>query len=647
MTILSCPICDFKTEDLDIAGAAVTLKIHGKTHPQATATQEVQVQRDTTKTEGVKRPTVSAGGTTQDWKYFETRWDDYKTATRITGNKILIQLLECCEEQLRKDLTQSLGSSPLEKTEAVILAAMKNLAIREENVMVARATLSTMRQERGESVRKFGAKAKGQADICKYVVKCPTCEADVSYAEPQLRDTIVTGIYDHDIQLELFGSNKQDMNLEEVYKFVEAKEAGKRSASYFHTQQQPTSASAISSFKKQKSRTRDNTNNSSNNNTGGNQQRQQRHNQQQQLPQQQQQQLQQLQQVHQQLQQNMQYSQRQPGINSGAQATPTQSTNTQQLCNNCGLPGHGEKTPSHVRQNCCPAYNYTCSTCGKQHHFESVCRHRRNRAAHIEDTDNQDTTEAGAFFTTLCSISSETQCELINNGIPLEHHIHDNLTETWHRSISKPQPFVKVSMSAHWEDYTLLGFDFHHNNRIVTASALADTGCQSSLAGINIIAKLGIRKEDLLPVTMKMHAANNNGINILGAAVLRFSGKSLSGRTITTRQIVYITDSTDKLFLSKDACIQLGMISKNFPLIGEISNDHGANATADSSTADPNAPAPNIMQNHTPELNCSCPKRTLPPSIPEKLPFSPADKNIREKLQQYLLEYYSFFYYYY
>ena len=224
-------------------------------------------------------------------------------------------------------------------------------------------------------------------------MKCPNCQTDISYADNQLRDAIVTGIYDHDIQLELFGNNKKDMTLEEVYKFVEVKEAGKRSASYFHTQQ-PNSASALSSFKKQKKVTR----NANNNNQPHQQQRQNQ--QQHQLPPPQQQQLQQLQQVHQQLQNNVQYQPRPP---STSQATPTQSSNTQ-LCNNCGLPGHGDKAPLHVRQNCCRAYNYTCSSCGKPHHFESVCRHRRNRAAGIEDTDNQDTTGAGALFTSLCTI---------------------------------------------------------------------------------------------------------------------------------------------------------------------------------------------------------------------------------------------------
>ena len=54
---------------------------------------------------------------------------------------------------------------------------------------------------------------------------------------------------------------------------------------------------------------------------------------------------------------------------------------------------------------------------------------------------------------------------------------------------------------------------------------MADTGCQSCLAGVKSLDHLGITLQDLIPVSLKMHAANNKGIGILGAAILRFSGE--------------------------------------------------------------------------------------------------------------------------
>ena len=56
-------------------------------------------------------------------------------------------------------------------------------------------------------------------------------DGDVKYTDAILRDVLTRGIADAEIQLDLLGDQKQDMPLKEVFQFVEAKEAGKRSAS--------------------------------------------------------------------------------------------------------------------------------------------------------------------------------------------------------------------------------------------------------------------------------------------------------------------------------------------------------------------------------------------------------------------------------
>jgi hypothetical protein len=63
---------------------------------------------------------------------------------------------------------------------------------------------------------------------------------------------------------------------------------------------------------------------------------------------------------------------------------------------------------------------------------------------------------------------------------------------------------------------------------------------------LKIIQHLGLHEKDLIPVTMRMYAANNNGISILGATILRLSGKSKSGDALVTRQITYVTDDPYK-----------------------------------------------------------------------------------------------------
>lgn len=79
------------------------------------------------KTEKVKRLSISAAGTSEEWSYFLSRWSEYVSATKINGRDKVVQLLECCDELLRKDLTRSTGGSLTDETEETVLAAIKNL----------------------------------------------------------------------------------------------------------------------------------------------------------------------------------------------------------------------------------------------------------------------------------------------------------------------------------------------------------------------------------------------------------------------------------------------------------------------------------------------------------------------------------------
>ena len=128
------------------------------------------------------------------------------------------------------------------KTEDEALATIKTLAVSEENTMVARVALCEMRQDRDETIRSFGARVCGPAGVCKYLLNCPTCNAEVNCTDHILRDVITRGISDSEIQLELLGDMNQNMKPEEVFQFIKAKEAGKRSATCLHETQGVESA---------------------------------------------------------------------------------------------------------------------------------------------------------------------------------------------------------------------------------------------------------------------------------------------------------------------------------------------------------------------------------------------------------------------
>ena len=88
--------------------------------------------------------------------------------------------------------------------------------------------------------------------------------------------------------------------------------------------------------------------------------------------------------------------------------------------------------------------------------------------------------------------------------------------------------------------------------------------------GIQVTERIGINADDPIPVTMTMSVANEGGIPILGAMVVRFSGTDSRATTHETRQIACITNTSNRIVLSRAACIDLGMISETFPTIGEV-----------------------------------------------------------------------------
>ena len=203
--------------------------------------------------------------------------------------------------------------------------------------------------------------------------------------------------------MDLLGDKNQDMTLEQVLRFVEAKEAGKRSVSRLLLLQAVTG----SSYRRQK--------------------------------------------------------------RPSAKGPPK----NQDTCTYCGARGHGRNPPTRVRRNECPAYGTKCNHCGK------------------------------------------------------DHHVFDNFTK---ERRSKPQPYIRLQMSIRWEDYNHFGFPLRVPQQRSFVSAMADTGSQSCLVGLKIVKKLGLSTRDLIPVDIKMHAADNRDIHILGATILRLSGKNNKGK---------------------------------------------------------------------------------------------------------------------
>ena len=576
MPTIECPYnsCSYATPELgeDLLKTLLTAHL-ADAHTTAPAAATCPIEK-------VRRPNIEHGGSTADWKYFETRWKQYVEATGITGKSRVIQLLECCDEPLRKAVTTSAEESLMDKSMDEVLSAIKKLAVKEENPMLSRIALQKMKQEHGENIRTFGSRLQSQASICKFTIPCLKCNEEVDYSDAVLRDVLITGLEDQDIQAEILSSSDQDMSLDKVFKMIETKESGKITASKLNSEH---TVNAASSYKKKR--------------------------------------------ISKTMEQKLKYEKPREGA-----------------CGYCGQRGHGKSAKFSLRRTMCPAFDYKCKICHIKHHFDKMCKSKSNSELVIESESESEAQESEAIIFNNDGVTEEeeeitmartrgeedeegliiagspgeegfTMTGASENAANLEHHCFDKEMQKWTKRRPDPQPLITLKASTSKKDYEHFGYRLNSEPASADVEVMADTGCQCTLAGLGIMAALNMKSSDLIPVQTKMRAANREPINIIGGTVIRFSSTDSSGHKVETKQIVYITDSTDKIFLSKGACIDLGIISPQFPLISKYASYSMSDST------------------------CSCPRRDVPPPLPRTLPCRATEDNV-PKLKKFLLDYY-------
>ena len=77
------------------------LKLHIQTaHPPLAAAGHVE--RPASKVDKRQRPKARMEMSEHDWRFFESEWADYKSATGITGSNLLNELWSCMTDDLRR-----------------------------------------------------------------------------------------------------------------------------------------------------------------------------------------------------------------------------------------------------------------------------------------------------------------------------------------------------------------------------------------------------------------------------------------------------------------------------------------------------------------------------------------------------------------
>ena len=80
------------------------------------------------------------------------------------------------------------------------------------------------------------------------------------------------------------------------------------------------------------------------------------------------------------------------------------------------------------------------------------------------------------------------------------------------------------------------------------------------VAGTSIAHKMGMNNSELIRPKLKVSVADNSGLQLAGAAFVTITGPAGS-----TNQLVYFADNVEDFFLSKQALVELHIISPHFP----------------------------------------------------------------------------------
>ena len=598
--------------------------------------------QNVSKPEKAKRPDLAAEMSDEDWMYFTSRWAEYKKATGLSGDDIITQLMECCHESIRRDyhrtFSRAVGEDDQVVTEAQRLQELKQLAVRKKNKAVNRVKLGTLKQDKGEPIRKFAGRVKSLAAVSEYLVKCKGCKKDVSYSEEVIMDQVIRGLAMSDIQKDVLSHMDADtLTLDKLLTFVEGKESGQASQGLLSGGAAGSGNAVIpdqkcgfcgESHKRGKQFCKAGDHKCDCGRTGH-------------FP-------------------KMCRSKGKPFKSDEKDAhekKETKKANTaQQVEAAWGYPDSNwacqvdiEKSfqlPESINfiekypENKNSLSYFDCFTskrdienikiAGSPTHGKAKVKREKKKAGPpthckfkavmqtvmliMAGTAIRSTIVDGDISPTQSALSTQASA-----STQLSHHIYSK-QHGWVKKGAMDKPMVTVQAKVDIPAYLTLRIRVPNLNvRPATGPCLADTGASICLAGKQFMRSLGMNESHLTPCDMSVTGANSASIKVMGAMLVEFSSKQGNN---TSKQVVYVCEGVSGALLSLEACIDLGLVTNSFP---HVTVDSECNT---------------VQTGKKSGCECSCPVRATAPDIPKTLPFKPVEDNIK-KLDTWIKDYYA------
>ena len=501
MPIIKCPYegCEWKSDNLHDAFAEVLaqqLKMHDKamhSNPAPTAVPQ-KLKLDP--------PSIGVNATPEEWDGFCRQWSMYKTGTVIATPQVATALFYCCNEELRMSIMRDTRQDVSLMPEADLLSSIKRLAVREESILVHRMKLAKMVQGPGMGVRTFLANLRGQAALCKFIVKCTEkdCNHTFNYSNEIIKDNLIRGISDPEILADLLGDPDSEKSLEDVVNFIAQKEQGKATRSAVGD-----SAGAIIQVKSVVPQPKHKPKAEHKGKCwacGG-----------------------------------PSHGQRNDRTTRSQKCPAWSST-----CSKCQIKGHASKMCSK------------CTDCGNWGHRDSTSRFcRQNSRTHaVEDIDQ--------------SVFAETdQLGTMNSeGQTVAHHVYQGKwiqrpSKPHPTVLAELTPLPEEHASFGHRVYDTRKF------KSMTIPMVADSGCQSSIIPYETALAMGYSRSDIMPVSLAMRGAIREDLGVEGGVICKVSIKDDLAREHSCKLMIYLSKKMTKAFLCREALEQLGIISCHFP----------------------------------------------------------------------------------
>ena len=646
--------CPWVSKEATVKTCLRLLGIHVAANHSSAQTQSRSSSSSTAKPEKAKRPELASEMSDEDWAYFLSRWDDYKLSTSLKGGEIVLQLMECCCEQLRRDHHRTYPKTGVGTvTEETRLSELKQLAVRQKNRMVNRVKLGTLKQDKGEPVRKFYGRVHSLASVSEYTVSCAKCQVLVPYTEPVIMDQVIAGLAEVDIQKDVLSHpDGASMTLEKLLQFVEGKESGQASQGLM-------SGNLVGEVdRKIKCRYCDSQHPKGRMNCKADGKKCEKCGKMNHLakacksrpsnPAEKQSTVAEKQEVKE-TQQGVSAAWNYPDGNWACRVDITTEPNNEEFNlfksyenkdfknYTCDIISHYEqaglysdaKEVLNIKNEIGPPTPEILKNKAKNikrkkkkvgqpalvKTIKEASKYKKKKVGQPTLVSSSSLIVAVMAIMTGSAImsalpegsASTAQAAVVTqSGSKLGHHVY-NKTRGWMRQASKPKPMMMVQSRVDLPAYAALKLRAPvHPLRIAEGYHLADTGASICLGGRQFMRSLGLYESDLTPCDISVCGADNSSIKVLGAVLVEFKCRE---SPLLSKQVVYVCEGVAGALLSLEACIDLGLVNANFPQPSSVKSC-------------------DAVKQKNEECGCKCPPRADPPTPPDTLPFEPTVMNV-------------------